>query len=284
MRVAVASGKGGTGKTLVSASLAHVLGRVRSVQYLDCDVEEPNGHLFLQPELDETTPVHVKVPKVDQERCTHCGECSRMCQFNAIASIETATLVFPELCHSCGGCLRVCPTHAITWDAQEIGVVELGQAPGVSFVHGRLHVGYPMSPPLIRAVKERAEPDAIVILDAPPGTSCPVVTTVRGCDLALLVTEPTPFGLHDLKLAVDAVRAMKIPAAVVLNREGIGDDRVDRYCAEAGLPIWARIPHDRRIAEAVARGALAVEVVPDLLAVFEALAARMLSETPVVAA
>ena len=275
MRVAVASGKGGTGKTLVSTSLARVLAGARRVQYLDCDVEEPNGHLFLQPDLLDPVPVSVKVPRIDQALCTHCGECSRLCQFNALASIDSATIVFPELCHACGGCVRVCPSGAISWDALVMGTLQQGRAGNLEFVHGRLRVGHPMSPPLIRAVKERSDPQATVVLDAPPGTSCPVVTTLRGCDLALLVTEPTPFGLHDLRLAVEAIRAMAIPAAVVLNRDGIGDDRVERYCAEEGLPVWERIPHDRRIAEAGARGALAVEAVPELLPRFEGLAERI---------
>lgn len=271
MHIAIASGKGGTGKTFVSTSLVRVLSKTRRVQYLDCDVEEPNGHLFLKPDIGSTTPITVAVPTIDGKRCTHCGACSAICAFNAIAATDTVTVVFPELCHSCGGCLRVCPSGAISWEAKEIGVVEQGHAGAVGFVHGRLRVGEPMSPPLIRAVKERAEPDGIAIYDAPPGTSCPVVATLRGCDRVLLVSEPTPFGLNDLRLAADAVRELGIEMAVVLNRDGIGDDRVDRYCAEQGIPLIARIPHDRRVAEATASGLLAVDALPELAPVFESI-------------
>lgn len=272
MKIAIASGKGGTGKTTVAVNLARILSRREPVQYVDCDVEEPNGHLFLHPTLTYSAPVTIPVPEVDAERCTRCGACSRLCQYHAIAALPTFTMVFPELCHGCGGCLRVCPEGAIIEVGRPIGVVERGMAGAVAFVHGRLNVGEAMSPPLIRAVQTYADPHATVILDAPPGTSCPVIAAIRPCDVVVLVTEPTAFGLHDLTLAVEMVRALQRPMGVVINRADIGDDRVERYCAREGIPIWGRIPHDRRIAEAYSRGDMAVDVLPETAVYFDKIA------------
>lgn len=273
MRVAVASGKGGTGKTTIAASLAHILAKRHAVQYCDCDVEEPNGHLFLAPEITRTDVIHILVPRVDAELCTHCGDCSTLCQFHAIAALEQRTMVFPELCHGCGGCVRVCPVGAISEVEHRIGVVEQGNCGALGFVQGRLDVGVALSPPLIRAARQRCDAGAaFVILDAPPGTTCPVVATVRECDLVLLVTEPTPFGLHDLALAVEMVRSLRLPMAVVINRADVGDDAVEGYCVAEGIPVWARIPHDRRIAVAYSRGVLPIQAVPDVVPLFEALA------------
>lgn len=275
MRVAIASGKGGTGKTTVSANLAKVLSRRRLVQYVDCDVEEPNGHLFLKPWIEETIKVGVSVPRVDPEKCVHCGECSRLCQFHAIASLKERTLVFPELCHHCGGCMQVCPTGAISETERSIGVIERGASGSIHFLHGRLNVGEAMSPPLIRALVPHFEPEVMQILDAPPGTSCPVITSIRGADQVLLVTEPTPFGLHDLTLAVEMVRALALPMGVIINQADMGDDRVERFCREEGIPVWARIPHRRAVAEAYSSGVLAVDALPEMASHFEALAERL---------
>jgi MinD superfamily P-loop ATPase len=262
MVISVASGKGGTGKTTVAVSLALALGRCR---YLDCDVEEPNGHILLRPRLDPGDDVTKPLPVVDESRCTHCHECSRACAFHALAVLADRVLVFPELCHGCGLCVAVCPERAITERPLPVGVLEAGTAGPVEFVQGRLNVGEPMAIPVIRAVKGRIDKEIDTIIDVPPGTSCPMVQSVRGSDLCLLVTEPTPFGLHDLRLAVDTVRAVGVPAGVVLNRAGIGDDGIDDFCAAESLPLLLSIPFDRRIAEAYSRGEPLVAALPEYL-------------------
>jgi MinD superfamily P-loop ATPase len=269
MIIAIASGKGGTGKTTVAVNLA--LSVEGSVRLLDCDVEEPNCHLFLKPEITSSETLGVPVPVVDQTKCDGCGKCAQVCQYNALAALKTGVLVFPELCHGCGGCMLVCPKGAITEGSREIGVLETGRAGHVAFVHGRLRVGEAMAPPLIRAVKKHATGDMVNIIDAPPGTSCPVITAVRGCDYVILVTEPTPFGLHDLTLAVETVRQMGLPFGVLVNRADIGDDRVRGYCATEDIRILAEIPDDRRIAEAYSRGEPAVSVLPEYRQVFHRL-------------
>ncbi|MBP7865572.1 MAG: ATP-binding protein [Acidobacteria bacterium] len=266
MILAVASGKGGTGKTTVSANLARVFGR--PVQVLDCDVEAPNGHLFLKGPRVAEEVVTVPVPRVDAARCDGCGECGRFCAFRAIVSFGTAPLLFPELCHACGGCARVCPRGAIDEVPRRLGVIETFQSGDVTLVAGSLDVGVPTAPPLIRAVKARLRPGIPAILDAPPGTSCPVIATIRGADFALLVTEPTPFGLHDLELAVDMVRHLRVPFGVAVNRAGSGDDRVHRYCRGENIPVLLEIPDDRRIAEAYSRGDLMVEALPEYRGLF----------------
>jgi len=278
MRIAVASGKGGTGKTTVSTNLARVLARTRDVQYIDCDVEEPNGCLFLRPNITISDEVRIPVPQVDEGLCNNCGKCSEFCRFHAITSLANTTLTFPELCHGCGGCARVCPAGAITEVSRAIGVIECGMADGIGFIHGRLDVGEAMSPPLIRAVAGRASKDRITIIDAPPGTSCPVVTSLKNSDRVVLVAEPTAFGLHDLSLAVDTVRELSLECGVFINRSDIGDDRVERFCEEQNIPIWGRLPHDRKIAEAYSRGILAVDAVPDVCGYFERLADTLLKD------
>jgi MinD superfamily P-loop ATPase len=271
--VAIASGKGGTGKTTVAVSLA--LGFGREVQLLDCDVEAPNDHLFLNPVITSSEPAGIPVPRVDPESCSLCGECTELCQFNALAVLRDSVLVFDELCHGCGGCAKVCPEQALSEEMRPIGVVERGRAEEVRLVQGRLDVGEPMAPPLIRAVKGFADPSGVVLIDAPPGTSCPMITAVRGSDLVLLVTEPTPFGLNDLALAVEAVRVLGLPCGVILNRAGSGDDRVHRYCVSQGLEILLEIPDDRRIAEASTRGETALDAVPEMRPTLAAMARRI---------
>jgi MinD superfamily P-loop ATPase len=263
MRIAIASGKGGTGKTTVAVNLACVLADSgQTVQYLDCDVEEPNGHIFLNPEITATEPVGIPVPVVDEQKCTGCRKCAEVCQYHAIAVLKKP-LVFAELCHGCGGCALVCPERAIREENRTIGVVETGRAGGVAFVQGRLNVGEPAAPPLIRAVRMKAIADGVAIMDAPPGTSCPVVATVRGADYVLLVTEPTPFGLNDLRLAVEMIRQLGVPHGVVINRADSGDRRVRDFCTAETIPILLEIPDDRRVAEAYSRGHMAVRVLPE---------------------
>ncbi len=269
MILAVASGKGGTGKTSISVNLAKVLDF--PVQLLDCDVEEPNAHLFLHGSLIGEEEVSIAVPKIDATACNACDECVDFCQFNALASFCGAPLVFPELCHGCGGCTLVCSRNAISEESFRIGTVRTLVDGNITLNSGCLDVGVSLASTLVHAVKARLEDGVTAILDAPPGTACPAVATLRGADYVVLVTEPTPFGLHDLKLAVDTVRELRLPFGVVINRVGIGDDRVQRFCSEASIPLLLEIPDDRRIAEAYSRGELIVEALPEYRAHFERL-------------
>lgn len=263
MRIAIASGKGGTGKTTLATNLARVAATDgRAVAYLDCDVEEPNGHLFLKPTIERQQPIDKLLPIVDLDRCTFCGRCSQVCRYGAIACVGRQVLIFAELCHSCGGCVLACPTDAICEVPKPIGELRLGTAGPIQFIDGRLNVGEAMSPPAIRVVKAASPEAYLTILDCPPGTSCPVIESIRGSDLVLLVTEPTPFGLNDLKLAIEMVRALKLPLAVVLNRCDIGDDQVRQYCMGQHIAILAEIADDRAVAEAYSRGQLACVTVP----------------------
>ena len=273
MIISVASGKGGTGKTTVSTNLAISLDT--DVRFLDCDVEEPNAHLFLQPIIDDVETVTTPVPVVDEDKCNLCGKCGEICQFKAIVVIGETVLPFHELCHSCGGCMEVCPEKAITETGRELGIVERGHRNGLEFIHGKLRVGEAMSPPLIRKVRSFQQPDRLIIIDAPPGTSCPVIAAMKGADFVLMVTEPTPFGLHDLKLAVGAVQLLGIPCGLVINSSDIGDDRVKVYAEQENIPILMEIPFDRKIAEAYSRGELLVEVMPEWKERFSALYQRI---------
>ncbi len=266
MIISVASGKGGTGKTTIATSLAAVLGS--KAQLVDCDVEEPNCHILMKPVWDVYEPVTIPVPAVDMEKCTLCGKCGQVCRFSAIVLIGDQTLTFPELCHGCGGCSLLCPERAILEDSRELGVLEAGFAGPLEVVHGRLRVGEAMSPPLIRAVKQRINPNKVAILDAPPGASCPVVHTVTGSDFVILVTEPTPFGLHDLEIAVEALSPLEIPLGVILNRSDIGDRAVQHFCLQSGIPVLAEIPHNRKIAEGYAQGSLLVLEEPRYIKTF----------------
>ncbi len=271
MIISVASGKGGTGKTTVATNLAVSIDNEKNVQILDCDVEEPNAHLFLHPEIKDIETIYTPVPEIDLEKCTFCKKCAQICRFNAIAILADTALIFQELCHSCGGCIAVCPENAIKEVGRDLGVIEKGEKDHLEFIHGRLRVGEAMSPPLIKAVRENARTDSITIIDAPPGTSCPVIAAMKGTDFVLMVTEPTPFGLHDLKLAVEAVKILKIPSGLVINRSDMGDDGVKEYAKSENLPILMEIPFDRRIAEAYSRGELAVNVMPEWKARFAGL-------------
>lgn len=261
MIISIASGKGGTGKTTVATNLAWVLGS--QAELLDCDVEEPNAHLFLHPEFTRSEAVATPVPLVNESKCTFCRKCSDICRFNALAVVGKRVLVFAELCHSCGGCMLVCPEGAITETGRELGTINWGHADAVGFINGRLRVGEAMSPPLIKRVRAAADPGRITLVDAPPGTSCPVIAAMYGADFVLLVTEPTPFGLHDLKLAVEAVKLLGIPAGLVVNRADLGDEAVFRYAEAEGLPLLMTIPFERRIAEAYSRGNMVVEELPE---------------------
>jgi len=260
MIISVASGKGGTGKTLVATSLALALGK--NVQILDCDVEEPNAHIFLKPVIDISEAATIPVPQVNKAKCTYCRKCVEVCAFHAIAVLAEHVLVFPELCHGCGACSYLCPEDAITEVDRQIGVVECGRAGDIDFVHGRLNVGEAMAPPLIRAVKKHIDRNRTVIIDVPPGTSCPVVESIEGSDFCVLVTEPTPFGLNDLTLAVEVVRKLGIPFGIIINRDGFGDNKTEEFCKTNDIPILMRIPLDTEIARKYSRGIPLVQAMP----------------------
>ena len=260
MIISIASGKGGTGKTTVAVNLAL---SADGVQLLDCDVEEPNVHLLMRPRISQEKPVYVSIPRINEELCNYCGKCAEFCEYNALFVSAEKILVFPELCHSCGGCTIICPEHAIAEQKHQIGMVKMGVAGNVDLVSGELRVGEPMPVPVIRGVKRQIDKSKNVILDSPPGTSCPMIETVRGSDFCLLVTEPTPFGLHDLNIAVQVLGGMGIPSGVVVNRAGIGDKEGHDYCRERHIPILLEIPFQRRIAELYSRGIPFSEEMPE---------------------
>jgi MinD superfamily P-loop ATPase len=276
MKIAIASGKGGTGKTMVSASLAAVWNR--PVTTVDLDVEEPNLHLFLKPQIIGRRDALMEVPSVDERLCNYCRACAELCQFKAISVFGQVVLVFPEMCHGCGGCMAVCPTKAISVDHRILGEIEWGRSGPAAFLSGRLRVGEAMSPPLIRQVLAELrfadffDPRADVLMDAPPGVSCPAVSAVIDSDIIVLVTEPTPFGVFDLRLAHRAFEPLGKPMGVVVNRAGLGDEEVYRFCKASGLPVFAEIPYQRAIAEAYAEGLIIARSSEHMQALFVRLA------------
>ncbi len=253
MIISIASGKGGTGKTTIAVNLALSLPE-GTVQLVDCDVEEPNSHLFLSPSIHQVTSVGISVPRIDEMKCTYCEKCAQVCEYHAIAVILKNVLVFDELCHGCGACSYLCPEKAIFEVEREIGIIQEGSANGISFINGILNIGEPMASPVIRKAKERIQKNKIAILDAPPGTACPVIETVKGSDFCMLVTEPTPFGLNDLELAVGMLEKLGIPKGVVINKADIGDRGIWDYCKSKNIPILMEIPMDRGIAESYSKG------------------------------
>lgn len=276
MIVSVASGKGGTGKTTIAVNLALSLAGQGRVQYLDCDVEEPNGHIFLRPELSLEEVVNITVPRIDPDKCNYCGACQEYCVYNAIAVMDDLVLTFPELCHGCGVCSYYCHRGAISEVPERIGVLERGKSGPIDFLHGKLDVGKALAPPVIKAALKHAAGDGLVIVDSPPGTSCPVVAAVEKSDYCLLVTEPTPFGLHDLELAAEMVGQLGIPCGVIINRSGIGDSgAVADYCSSRGLPVLMELPESRELAQAYAVGIPAVKYLPELREHFAGLQARI---------
>jgi MinD superfamily P-loop ATPase len=258
--ISVASGKGGTGKTTVAVNLALSL---ENVQLLDCDVEEPNAHILLQPKIEETRLVYTRIPVISEELCDYCGKCSTFCAYNALFVAPKTVMVFPELCHNCGGCSLVCPRNAINEKDRQIGVIRKGRAKDVDAVYAELNVGEPMAVPLILEVKRQIEKDKTVIIDAPPGTACPLIASVHHSDYCILVAEPTPFGLHDLKMTVQVLKDLGIPIGAVINRAGIGNKKVYEYCKKEDIPLLLEIPFSKRIAELYSRGIPFVEEMPE---------------------
>lgn len=276
MVIAVASGKGGTGKTMLSLSLAKA--SKEAVQILDCDVEEPNDHLFFKEDFYSSEIINILVPDINETLCDGCGECSKFCEYNAIATFTGKAMLFVEMCHACGGCKMVCPQKAITEREQRIGTVDKLQHGKLTLVQGKLDVGMAMAPPLIKAVKKQLENSKRVIFDAPPGTSCPAVETVHDSDFVILISEPTPFGLNDLVLAVEMLRALQRPFGVVVNRVGLGDDRIHKYCQKEKIEILQEIPDDRKIAEAYANGKIIYDAIPEYRTLFDELSQKIWKE------
>ena len=272
MIISVASGKGGTGKTTIAVNLALYLAQngTESIQFLDCDVEEPNAYIFLRPEIQKRQKVCILVPQVDKTKCNFCGKCAQVCAYNAIAVLKDKVLVFPQLCHGCGGCALFCPEGAITEKEREIGLLEQGKTRQIDFIQGKLNISEPMATPIIREVKKKIDANAISIIDVAPGTSCPVIEAVNQSDFCLLVTEPTPFGLNDLKLAVEVLRKLKVKFGVIINRAGIGDDKVKKYCEDEKIEVLAEIPYDRNVAVLYSHG-ISILIEADYARIFEKL-------------
>jgi MinD superfamily P-loop ATPase len=260
MIISIASGKGGTGKTTVAVGLALSL---KGAQFIDSDVEEPNAHIFIKPTIKEVENVDVMVPEVDYNSCNFCGKCAEFCQYNAIFVSEEQVLIFPDLCHNCGGCEIVCPEKAIREYKKSIGRIERGKANGIEFLHGVLDIAQLSAVPVIKRLKNYIQEDKTVIIDSPPGTSCTMIESIEGSDFCILVTEPTPFGLNDLNLAVSVVKKMNIKYGVVINQSDIGDDKVREYCLDNQIDILMEIPFKREVAEAYSRGESLISVMPE---------------------
>ncbi|MDD4307425.1 MAG: ATP-binding protein [Thermoplasmata archaeon] len=260
MNIAIASGKGGTGKTTVAVNMALSLG---DVQLIDCDVENPNGHLFLGKELEKVEPVNLIIPVIDKAKCTKCGKCSDFCRYNALVTFKHDSLFFPEMCHGCGGCMMVCPEKAITETTRPIGKIFTTTVGKMDFWSGLLNIGEPMATPVIKNLKSHIESSRSALLDSPPGTACPVIETMSDANFVILVTEPTPFGLHDLKLSIDVVRMLDIPFGVIVNRMGSGDDRVQMHCKAEEINLLMEIPQSQEIASLYSKGIPFVTVMPE---------------------
>ncbi|HIE33669.1 MAG TPA: 4Fe-4S dicluster domain-containing protein [Candidatus Altiarchaeales archaeon] len=259
MKIAVASGKGGTGKTTIAVNLAL---SIKNVQLIDCDVEEPNCNIFLNMRLRKVNSVSIPVPVIDNNRCIHCGRCSKNCQYNAIVTLPDETIVFSELCHGCGLCSIVCPVDAITEENRVIGIIEKGDGE-MEFLRGILNISEALSTPIIRKLKEGIKKNKIAILDAPPGAGCPVIETISDVDYCVLVTEPTPFGLYDLKIMVELCRRLNLKFGVIINRYGIGNSSVENFCHKEKIPILMKISNDKRIMELYSRGIAFVDKIPE---------------------
>lgn len=269
MKISVASGKGGTGKTTIAVSLAL---SIKNSQIIDCDVEEPNVHLFLNPEIKDKVDVTTVIPEIDKEKCNFCGYCSRICAYNALSAIKLEdtgdVLLFPHLCHGCDGCILLCPEKAMKKAERAIGTVKIGNIEGLEFIEGRLDLSEVLATKVIEKAKSYINSQKITIIDAPPGTSCPTVAAIRGSDYRILVTEPTPFGLYDLELAYEVTRALGIRAGVIINKSD-EDDLIEGFCKKNNIPILLKIPFYREIAEAYSKGIPLVKAMPEYKEVFQ---------------
>ena len=278
MIVTVASGKGGTGKTTVTASLVSIW--ESKVLAVDLDVEEPNLHLFLHPEIKDHSIAGLEIPNLDLSQCNLCGKCVELCQFKAISMMGKFLMTFPDMCHGCGGCLAICPEKALTPGSRELGEIHRGQAGNADFIMGRIRIGEAMTPPLMNQIKneigEKIKQQPMdVLMDAPPGVSCPAVTSVLDSDIIVLVTDSTPFGFHDFSLAWEAFSPLGKPMGVVINRAGLGTNEIHRFCRENQLPVLAEIPYDRAIAEAYSKGRIIADVSDSLHELFVSLQHRI---------
>ncbi|MCM1987300.1 ATP-binding protein [Methanococcoides seepicolus] len=260
MKISIASGKGGTGKTTVAVNLALSL---KDAQLFDCDVEEPNCNLFLGYDLEKVEEVNVLNPVIDKDKCDFCGKCSEFCQFNALAVLPEDVMIFPTLCHGCGGCSIVCPNEAISEVGRTVGVIEGSVNEDLVFYQGMLKIGELMTSLVIKALQDHIDTNRTAIIDAPPGTACPFIASVKNVDYCILVTESTPFGFHDLKLAVDVIRTLGIQFGVVVNLCDIGDNSVEKYCIEEEIPVLMKIPYDRDIARLYSQGIPFVNEMPE---------------------
>lgn len=268
MKLAIASGKGGTGKTTVATSLAMAWA---PTTLIDCDVEGPNADLLLNPQISELREVGTLIPVIDNDLCLRCGQCADFCRYHALAVVAEKWMLFKELCHSCGGCQIICPNAALREEKRTVGTIKKGQAGKISFFQGILGEGETQPVPLIEALLENLPESEEVILDSPPGASCSMISVARAADAVLLITEPTPFGLHDLKAATEALRELDRPMAVIINRADWGDDTVRKFCHHEAIPIAMEIPHYRRAAEAYARALPLIRSIPELQEDFQAL-------------
>lgn len=272
-KIAVLSGKGGTGKTTVSSNLA----KIQKSIYVDCDIEEPNGYLFLKPEIDKVKDVNVMIPSIDYDKCTLCGECTKACRFGALMRLTKKILVFDHLCHSCGACYEICPYNAIREIPKKIGIVRIGRSDDIDFIDGKLNIGEASGVPIIKEIKDLIkDTDKSVIIDSPPGTSCSVIHSVEGSDYCLLVTEPTPYGLHDLKLAVELVKELHLPFAVIINKSGELDSIIEDYCKKENISVIAKIPFKKEYAESYSKGNLLIEEDDEIRQTFKNLSQRLM--------
>lgn len=262
MKIGIASGKGGTGKTTVAVNLAAYLQEKHRVTLLDCDVEEPNAHIFLKPTFTEEKPVLVKNPEINRENCDYCGKCSEVCAYGALTVLKSKIIFYSNLCHSCGSCVYFCPQKAVAEVDRETGMIQKGAVNNIEFVHGILNVGEAMAVPVINEVKKNQKMTEITVLDIPPGTSCPVIASLRDIDFCLVVTEPTPFGLHDMGLLLKLLNKMEIPSAVVINRSDLGDEGVENFCQQEKIPVLIKVPFHKEIARLNAEGKILLEEIP----------------------
>ncbi len=277
MKISVASGKGGVGKTTVAVALADVLVSSKNVNvlFLDCDVEEPNSYFFIKPQITQKIPIYTQIPQVDKNKCNFCAKCSKICAYNAIAVVKTEVLIFDNLCHGCGACSFFCPQKAIKEVNKEIGFIEIGEKENLKFIHGKLKIGQAIPTPLIKAVKSYINGFDFTIIDAPPGANCSVVESVKNTDFCIVVTEPTPFGLSDMIQLTQLLKRLGIKFGVIINKENLGDERVEKFCKENDIPILLKIPFLREVSFQSAKGQILTKILPEYKREFDKVIERI---------